>query len=67
MQRKSEAYIHVRSRLWNSTLVADYPRVNIVNIVSHAQIKIPDDYGYTQNKADDRVSVRTFFSVEFNL
>lgn len=58
MQRKTEAYIHVRSRLWNSTLVADYPRVNIVNIVSYAQIKIPDDYGNVQNKGDDRTSVR---------
>lgn len=59
MQRKTEAYIHVRSRLWNSTLVADYPRVNIVNIVSYAQIKIPDDYGNVQNKGDDRTSVCT--------
>lgn len=57
MQRKSEAYIHVKARLWNSTLVADYPRIDQVNIVSYAQIKIPDNFGILQNKTDDRTSV----------
>lgn len=60
MQRKTEAYIHVRSRLWNATLVADYPRVDMVNIVSYAFIKVADDYGILQNRTDDR----TFVSVK---
>lgn len=57
MQRKTEAYIHVRSRLWNSTLVADYARVDLVKIVSHASIKVPDAFGILQNRTDDRTSV----------
>lgn len=59
MQKKSEAYIHVKARLWNSSLVSDYPRVDRVDIVSHAQIKLPDAYGILQRKDDDRVSVET--------
>lgn len=59
MQKKTEAYIHVKARLWNSTLVSDYPRVDRVDIVSYAQIKLPDAYGIVQRKDDDRVSVST--------
>lgn len=57
MQRKTEAYIYVKARLWNSTLVADYPRVDLVKIVSHAQIKIPVVYGILQSKQDDSTTV----------
>lgn len=57
MQRKTEAYIYVKARLWNSTLVADYPRVDLVKIVSHAQIRIPDAYGILQTKKDDSTTV----------
>lgn len=57
MQRKTEAYIHVRSRLWNATLVSDYPRVDMVNIVSYASIKVPDTLGILQNRTDDRTFV----------
>lgn len=61
MQRKTEAFIHVRSRMWNSTLVADYPRVDMVNIVSYASIKIPDPYGIHQNSTNDRTWVCSSF------
>lgn len=57
MQKKSEAYIHIKARLWNSTLVSDYPRVDRVDIVSYAQIKLPEAYGIVQRKDDDRASV----------
>lgn len=57
MQRKTEAYIYVKARLWNSTLVADYPRVDLVKIVSHAQIKIPDVYGILQTRINDETTV----------
>jgi hypothetical protein len=53
MQRKAEAYIHIKARLWNSTLVADYPRVDTVKIASYATIEIPQQYGIQQNKDDD--------------
>lgn len=67
MQKKSEAYIHVKARLWNSTLVSDYPRVDRVDIVSHAQIKLPDAYGILQRTDDDRVSVSTTSSTSYNI
>lgn len=57
MPSKSEAYIHVKARLWNSTLVADYPRVDLVTIVSYAHISIPEAYGIEQKKKDDWTSV----------
>lgn len=60
MQRKTEAYIRVRARLWNSTLTADYPRVDSVNIISRAQIKVPEAYNLQQNEfSDDTTFVET--------
>lgn len=52
-----EAYVHVKARLWNSTLVADYPRVDFVKIVSYAHISIPDIYNIQQRKKDDWAAV----------
>lgn len=68
MQKKSEAYIHVKARLWNSSLVSDYPRVDRIDIVSYAQIKLPDAYGIVQRKDDDHISVSIFVknAQEFN-
>lgn len=60
MQRKSEVYIRVRSRLWNSTLVMDYPRVDSVKISSQATIHIPDMFGIQQNKKDDYKQLNTY-------
>jgi integrin alpha 7 len=60
MNRKTEAYIHVKARLWNATLVADYPRVDLVKIVSYAEIQIPAMYGIQQNKQDDTTSVSIY-------
>lgn len=59
MHRKTEAYIRVNARLWNSTLTGDYPRVDSVNIISRAQIFIPKDYNIQQNEADDTTYIET--------
>lgn len=59
MQRKTEVFIHVKSRLWNSTLSMDYPRVDRVAIFSHAQLKIPAMYGIRQNINNDATSIET--------
>lgn len=60
IQRKTEAFIHIKSRLWNSTLSMDYPRVDRVTIFSHAQISIPSTYGIRQNDlTDDAASIET--------
>lgn len=58
MPSKSEAYVHVKARLWNSTLVADYPRVDLVKIVSTAYISIPEVYNIQQTRRDDTTTVR---------
>lgn len=58
MQRKTEAYIHIKARLWNATLVSDYPRVDVVNIVSYAAFT--NTYGIQQERRDDWASVRFF-------
>lgn len=60
MPSKSEAYIHVKARLWNSTLVNDYPRVDTVKIVSSAHISIPEIYKIKQKKKDDITLVHNF-------
>uniref|UniRef100_U5EVI2 Putative vitronectin receptor alpha subunit n=1 Tax=Corethrella appendiculata TaxID=1370023 RepID=U5EVI2_9DIPT len=59
MQKKAEAFIHIKARLWNSTLVSDYPKVDLVKISSYAKISIPPGYGVQQNEKDDSVSVET--------
>jgi hypothetical protein len=59
MQRKSEVYIHVRSRLWNSTFVMDYPKVDTVKIVSHASLSIPEMFDIQQHKHDDSADIET--------
>ncbi|XP_055302350.1 integrin alpha-PS1 isoform X2 [Sitodiplosis mosellana] len=60
MPSKSEAYVHVKARLWNSTLVNDYPRVDLVKIVSSAHISIPEIYNIKQKNKDDRTLVSTY-------
>ncbi|XP_017064986.1 integrin alpha-PS1 isoform X2 [Drosophila eugracilis] len=45
MPALSEAQVVVKARLWNSTLVSEYPRVERVRIFSTATAQIPEDYG----------------------
>lgn len=40
VQPKAQVLINVNARLWNSTLVSDYPRVDLVKIASTARIKV---------------------------
>lgn len=59
MQRKTEAFIHVKSRLWNSTLTMDYPRVDWVTIFSSAKLSIPTMYSIQQNTTNDFTTIET--------
>ncbi|XP_039497231.1 integrin alpha-PS1 isoform X1 [Drosophila santomea] len=45
MPANSEAQVMVLARLWNSTLVSEYPRVERVRIFSTATAQIPESYG----------------------
>lgn len=70
MPSQSDAFITVKARLWNSTLVADYPRVDQVTIVSSIEISIPEIYNIQQLNGEDHgfVCLLLFppFSVERN-
>ncbi|KAG8229480.1 hypothetical protein J437_LFUL010054 [Ladona fulva] len=54
-----EATIRVKSRLWNSTLVGDYPHVGWVRIGSRAMIHIPSHLNIHQDTGDDVAQVET--------
>lgn len=60
LQRKQEAVITVKARLWNSTLVEDYPKVDQVKIGSNARIIIPPNVVIQQeNLKDDHAIAET--------
>ena len=60
LQRKQEAIIIVKARLWNSTLVEDYPKVDQVKIGSNARIIIPPNVVIQQeNLKDDHAVAET--------
>lgn len=42
LKRGNQADIDIRSRIWNSTLVEDYSKVDWVSIKSHAIVEITD-------------------------
>lgn len=63
MPRESDVIITIPARLWNSTLVADYPRVDQVTIVSSIRIFIPEAYNIHQMKGDNQGSVRTIMVI----
>lgn len=60
LSRAQATTITVKARLWNATLVEDYPRISHVNIASTAFIHIPDHYNIHQSKQhDDTATVET--------
>ncbi|XP_034489555.1 integrin alpha-PS1 isoform X2 [Drosophila innubila] len=59
MPAKTEAQVVLKVRLWNSTLVAEYPRVDLVRIMSTAHVKIPADFGVEQLENNDKIVVET--------
>lgn len=59
LRKNHEATIRIRARLWNSTLVEDYPKVHSVNIKSRAKIHLPPGLMILQNAADDEAEVKT--------
>ncbi|KAK8740447.1 hypothetical protein OTU49_002915 [Cherax quadricarinatus] len=56
---KQSASIRIKSRLWNSTLVEDYPRVSYVSIKSKASLILPEDIRKDQDQSDDVASAET--------
>ncbi|EDV91936.1 integrin alpha-PS1 isoform X2 [Drosophila grimshawi] len=59
MPAKTEAQVTLKVRLWNSTLVAEYPRVDLVRIMSTAHVKIPQNFGVEQLENNNLIVVET--------
>lgn len=53
----SVVYIKIAGRLWVSTLSSEYPKVDLVKIVSDGKIKLPPGSGAQENTQDDFISV----------
>ncbi|XP_054088332.1 integrin alpha-PS1 isoform X1 [Zeugodacus cucurbitae] len=56
----TEAYVHIRARLWNSTLVSEYPRADLVRISSRAHVKIPLEYSVEHTEKDIVLDTRAY-------
>jgi hypothetical protein len=64
LQKNQEAFIFIKARLWNNTLVQDFPKVHSVQIVSRAKIYVSSDLGLQQNRSDDEYEVKTTAKVD---
>ncbi|XP_046437434.1 integrin alpha-PS1-like isoform X2 [Daphnia pulex] len=53
LQRKQSAVIKIRARLWNATLVEDFPGIHTVRIRSKAHISLDPSLEITQRIEDD--------------
>lgn len=53
----SVVYIKIAGRLWVSTLSSEYPKVDLVKIVSDGKIKLLPGSGAQENTLDDFISV----------
>uniref|UniRef100_A0A336MNG2 CSON003849 protein n=1 Tax=Culicoides sonorensis TaxID=179676 RepID=A0A336MNG2_CULSO len=65
LQNKKEAFIRMKARLWNSTLTADYPKIDHIRIVSRARVVIPDAYKIQQDTIDDMTTAETIAYPDF--
>ena len=53
LQRKQSAVIKIRARLWNTTLIEDFPGIHTVRIRSKAHISLDPAMEITQRIDDD--------------
>lgn len=59
MAANTEAYVHIKARLWNSTLVSEHPRADAVRIISTAEVKIPQEFSVEQTQTTEPLTVST--------
>ncbi|KAM3965312.1 LOW QUALITY PROTEIN: multiple edematous wings [Aphomia sociella] len=59
LARKQAVSITIKARLWNSTLVEEFPRVSQVTIASSASVNIPDHYNIHQISNYNTATVET--------
>ncbi|XP_022240619.1 integrin alpha-PS1-like [Limulus polyphemus] len=56
---KKSDVIKIKARLWNSTFVEDYPKVDYVSIISRGKIYLDSDLDIEQNTTNDVASAET--------
>ncbi|XP_073832470.1 multiple edematous wings isoform X3 [Musca autumnalis] len=59
MPANTEAYVHIKARLWNSTLVSEHPRADAVRIISTAHVEIPKEFSVEQTQTSEPLTVET--------
>ncbi|XP_075155333.1 multiple edematous wings isoform X2 [Haematobia irritans] len=59
MPSNTEAYVHIKARLWNSTLVSEHPRADAVRIISTAHVQIPPEFSVEQTQTTEPLTVET--------
>merc|ERR1719489_164981 len=57
LARRDFAVIKLRSRVWNSTLVEDYPHIDSVVINTRARLEMSPDIAAQQLRGDDEATV----------
>jgi hypothetical protein len=55
--RRENAVVRLRSRVWNSTLVEDYPHVDSVVINTRARLEMPHYLAGQQMRSDDETTL----------
>jgi hypothetical protein len=59
LRANQTALVKVRARLWNSTLVEDYPNVKYVRIISRGQLELEDFPVIQQDPSNDAAMIET--------
>jgi len=59
LAKGDDVSIAVKSRLWQSTLIEDYPKVYKVDIYSRAVVEIPEELNILQDESNDDAFAKT--------
>lgn len=59
LAKGDDVSISVKSRLWQSTLIEDYPKVYKVDIYSRALVEIPEELNILQDESNDDAFAKT--------
>ena len=57
LARRENAVVRLKSRVWNSTLVEDYPHVDSVMINTRARLELPQYLASQQMRSDDETTL----------
>lgn len=60
LTKEDDVSIAIESRLWQSTLIEDYPEVYRVDIYSRARVEIPKELNIQQEVSNDKAYALTF-------